>query len=142
VAGATTTTTGAGNGAAADEGPVLVDTLYGSTTADRLTLVTSAAKSPLNGSRATVVTARLLSTPFEPTVQGTRDPSETGFTGDPGTWAAVLLALGAFVAVIVGSVLLFRRMRFRTAYLISIAPLIAVTVVAAQAVARVLPAWM
>lgn len=140
VIGAVPTTSG--RPTATFEGPVLVDTLYGSTDADRLTLLTSAEKSPLNGTRATVVTARMLSVPFEPTVQGTRDPAETGFSGDQGVWPLVAIALAVFVGVVAGSVLLFRRMRFRTAYLISIAPLIAGAVLAGQAVARLLPAWM
>ncbi|MEI8001787.1 MAG: class E sortase [Actinomycetes bacterium] len=146
---ATTTTTGAGgtkgaDGAAAGptEGPVAADVLFGPTKDDRLTLVTSAAAAPWNDSKAVLVTAKLLTKPFEPTLQGTREPEETGFTGDAGVWSSVILALAALAAIVVGSVVLFRRMRFRTAYLLAIAPLLAVTVIAGETIARLLPAWM
>jgi len=122
-------------------GPLQVDSLYGPTSDDRLTLVTSAEKQPWNSSKATIVVAKLLSKPFEPTTQGTRASGETGFGGDAGAWSSVVLALMAFVAIIVGSVALYRRLRFRVAYVLTIAPLVALTIVTAEQMARLLPAW-
>ena len=56
-------------------------------------------------------------------------------------WPAVVLALLAFGAALAGAVLLYRRMRFRTAYLLTIAPLVALTVITGETVLRLLPAW-
>jgi len=122
-------------------GSVSVDELYGPTRDDRLTLVTSGSKAPWNTSQATVVVARLVGMPYPPTVQGARSSEETGMNGDSGAWAAVTLALLAFVGVIVGSVVLYRRMRFRVAYVLTIAPLVAFTIIAGETLARLLPAW-
>jgi hypothetical protein len=118
-----------------------VDQLYGPTQDDRLTLVTSARKTPWNSSAATVVVAKLLTKPFEPTLQGTREKGEDGVSGDSGAFAPVTLAALGFVAVIVASVALYRRMRFRIAYLLTIAPLVALTIVTGETIARLLPAW-
>jgi sortase A len=106
-----------------------------------LTLVTSADKSPTNGASAIVVTAKLEGKPFAPTLQGGRSDEQTGLTGDSGAWATFVLVMIAFVATVVGSVLLYRRLRFRTAYLLTIAPLVALMIVAGQTAARLLPAW-
>ena len=46
-----------------------------------------------------------------------------------------------FAVVLAGSVLLYRRMRCRTAYVLSIAPLVALMVIMGEAVVRLLPAW-
>jgi hypothetical protein len=120
---------------------VTVDTLYGPTNDDRLTLVTSGSKMPWNTSKATVVLAKLLGKPYPPTPQGARSADETGFASDSGAWAAVVLAMLAFIGVIVASVALYRRMRFRVAYVLTIAPLVAFTVIAGETLARLLPAW-
>ena len=118
-----------------------VDTLYGPTSGDQLTLVTSADKQPWNSSHAAIVVAKLLTKPFAPTAQGGRTDSQAGTSGDSGAGAAVLLAMLGFVAVIVASVALYRRMRFRIAYVLTIAPLVAFTIVAGESIARLLPAW-
>jgi len=120
---------------------VSVDKLYGPSTGDQLTLVTSGSKQPLNSSEATVVVARLLTEPFAPTPQGARSSTETGLHGDSGVLASVVLALLAFVGVIVASVALYRRMRFRVAYVLTIAPLVALTIITGETLARLLPAW-
>jgi hypothetical protein len=86
-----------------------VDTLYGPTSGDQLTLVTSADKEPWNSSDAAIVVARLLSKPFAPTAQGGRTDSQSGTGGDPGAWSTVLLAILGLVGVIVGSVALCLR---------------------------------
>ncbi len=158
--GATTTTSGTGNAAnAASSTPVQdisygktttktsknvtvkVSALYGRSTDDRLTLVTSASRSPLNSSQATEVVATMIGAPFKYTTQGARSSSQTGLHGDQGAWAAVFLALLALVAVVVASVVLYRRMRFRIAYVLTIAPLVALTVIFGESLIRLLPAW-
>jgi len=121
--------------------PLQVSRLYGRSDDDRLTLVTSASKQPWNSSQATVVVAKLLTKPFEPTTQGTRASGETGFGGDSGAWSSVVLALLAFGGVIVAAVALYRKLRFRVAYVLTIAPLVALTIVTAEQMARLLPAW-
>jgi hypothetical protein len=50
-----------------------------------------------------------------------------------------LLGLGA---VVLGALYLYRRCTARSAYLLSTAPLVALTVVAAESISRMLPAWM
>ena len=118
-----------------------IDKLFGPTTDDRLTLVTSASKAPWNSASAVVVSAKLVGKPYEPTPQGARSDDQTGLTGDSSAWPAVILALMAYVAAIVGSVVLYRRLSFRVAYVLTIAPLVALTVVAGEALSRLLPAW-
>jgi len=118
-----------------------IDKLYGPSSDDRLTLVTSASKVPWNSSEALVVTARLLSKPFAPTPQGARSGDQTGTHGDADAWAAVVLALMGFLGVIVASVMLYRKVRFRVAYVLTIAPLVAATIVTGETLARLLPAW-
>jgi hypothetical protein len=82
-----------------------------------------------------------MSKPFPPTNQNGRSDQETGMEGDSDALPTVVLALLAFVGVIVASVALYRKMRFRVAYVLTIAPLVALTVVAGEALARLLPAW-
>jgi sortase (surface protein transpeptidase) len=118
-----------------------IDQLYGPSSGDQLTLVTSAEKSPFNTGAATVVVAKLMSEPFPPTNQNGRNDAEIGRGSDPGALAAVVLSLMAFVAVIAASVALYRKMRFRIAYVLTIAPLVALTIVTGEALARLLPAW-
>ena len=120
---------------------VQVSALYGKSTDDRLTLVTSASRSPLNSSQATEVVATMIGAPFKYTTQGARSSSQTGLHGDQGAWAAVFLALLALVAVVVASVVLYRRMRFRVAYVLTIAPLVALIVIFGESLIRLLPAW-
>src|SRR5262249_48784811 len=116
-------------------------TLYGASKDDRLTLVTSATSEPWNVSSATVVTAKLIGLPFPPLVQGARTASQTSVGGDSGAWPSAILAVVAYGAVIGASVVAYRRLRFRLAYLLTIMPLVAVTVVLGQNVMRLLPSW-
>lgn len=120
---------------------VTVDALFGRTADSRLTLVTSAAVAPWNGSLATVVTATLESPPFAPTPQGGRTDSQTGLTGDATAWAPIGLALVAYGLAIGAAIVLYRRSTPRTAYLLTAPPLITCTIVAAEAAARLLPSW-
>ena len=118
-----------------------LNTLYGPTSDDRLTLVTSSTKTPWNGSSATVVVAGLMTKPFAFTPQGARSPTETGMTGDRGVAPTVVLSLLFLLGVVVASVALYRKLQFRVAYLLTIAPLVAATVIAGEQLIRLLPAW-
>ena len=125
-----------------DSGSTTVDALYGPSDDDRLTLVTSGSRAFWNTSSAVVVTARMVGKPFEPTAQGGRSNEQTGRSGDSGAWAAVILVLALYAAAIVGAVFLYRRMQFRIAYILTVAPLVALTVIAGETLSRLLPAWL
>jgi hypothetical protein len=87
------------------------------------------------------VIAKLLGKPFAPTPQGARSSNQTGLGGDSSAWPTVILCMIGFAGVITASVLLYRKLRFRVAYVITIAPLVAFTVITAEALIRLLPAW-
>jgi sortase A len=134
--------TAAADAAAVPEGQVTVDELYGPSDDDRLTLVTSATpKRPWVDDEALVVVATMDTTPFAPTPQGGRTTGNDGRQGDPAVTAPFLLALLAYGAAVAAAVWLFRNVRWRSAYLISLPLLIALTVVLAEQVVRILPAW-
>jgi sortase A len=122
-------------------GKVSVNQLYGPSVHDQLTLVTSASSVPWNSSHAVEVVARLKGQPYTPTPQESRSPTQQGNTGDPSNLAALVLALLALGAVLIGAVVLYRRTSVRSAYLLSMAPLLVCTVLAAEATSRLLPAW-
>ena len=115
--------------------------VFGPTTEDRLTLVTSASVMPGNSSKATVVIAKLDGLPFSPTPQGGRSNSQTGLTGDSGAWAGLALALQGFALAAGSAVFLYRRFSPRVAYLLTMPALLAFVVLAAEAASRLLPAW-
>jgi sortase A len=119
-----------------------LDHLYRSTKDNRLTLVTSASIVPGNSSRAVVVTALLHGKPYEATPQGPRDPSQLGNAGESGAWVELILSLLGFAVVVLGALYLYRRCTARSAYLLSTAPLVALTVLAAESISRMFPAWM
>ena len=138
---ASTTTTAAPT-AIVERGAISLDELYASTADDRLTLVTSADKSPRNAEVATVVVAQLQGLPFPPTPQGGRTASQSGLQGDSGAMAPFLLALSGFVLAAGAAVVLYRRSTVRIAYLLTTPPLIAFIILAAEAFSRFFPAWM
>jgi sortase A len=119
-----------------------LEPVYGTTQNNRLTLVTSASVVPWNSDRAVVVTAVLRGKPYAATPQESVDPNQLGNSGESGAWAELLLSLLALAAVAVGALYLYRRCTVRSAYLLSTAPLVAFTVVAAESISRMLPAWM
>jgi sortase A len=121
---------------------VTTDELYGPTDDDRLTLVTSGSRAFWNTSDAVVVVARMQGEPFAPRPQGGRVDAQTGTGGDSGAWAAVILSLLLYGGAIVASIFLYRRMRFRVAYVLTVAPLVALTVVTGETLSRLLPAWL
>lgn len=131
----------------ADDGPLLpagrltTDQLYGPSADDRLTLVTSASGSPTASDEALVVVAEMDGLPFAPTPQGGRTSVGDGRGGDPSATAPLALALLAYVGVLAATVVSYRRVPWRSAYLLSAPPLVALTIVVAEQVARFLPAW-
>lgn len=127
--------------AALPEGELTTDDLYGPTQDDRLTLVTSAATRPWNTARATIVIAEMRDRPFQPTPQSGRTAPQDGRGGDASALAPLLLAALAYVVAVVAAVVLYRRARPRSAYLLTAPPLVAATILTAEAVARLLPAW-
>jgi sortase A len=119
-----------------------IDAVFGPSKDDRLTLVTSANRLPINRSSAVVVVAKLTGTAFAPTPQGGRRNSDIGTRGDPGSGPPALLAILVYGLTMAGSVVLYRRLQPRTAYLLTIGPIIAITIVTAETLSRVLPAWV
>src|SRR5262249_54044970 len=120
---------------------VATSALYGPSKDDQLTLITSGSKAPWNRSTATVVVAKLLGTPFKFTPQGALSDGAMGNDGDTSAWPAAMLAVIAFGAVIAGSVAMYRRTTFRVAYALTIAPLVVLTIITGETLARLLPAW-
>jgi len=118
-----------------------LEPLYRTTHNNRLTLVTSASEVPWNSGQAVVVTAVLSGKPYPGTPQERRDVGPLGNTGELGAWIELLLCVLALVAVTVGAIYLYRRCTVRSAYLLSTAPLVALTVLAAESVSRLFPAW-
>jgi sortase A len=121
---------------------VTLNTLYRPTKDNRITLVTSASVAPWNSKQVVEVTAVMRGKPYQPTPQEARSPGQEGNTGDSSAWGELILSLQALVVVAVGGLFLYRRCTVRSAYLLSTAPLVACTVFAAEAVSRLLPAWM
>lgn len=118
-----------------------IETVFGPSKDDRLTLVTSGSRLPTNGSSAVVVVANLTGTPFAPTPQGGRANAGLGTRGDQGALAPAVLALLLYGSVMAASVMLYRRLQPRTAYLLTIGPILAVTIITAETLSRMLPAW-
>jgi sortase A len=123
------------------EGAVTVDELYGPSEDDRLTLITSASGNPTATDEATVVVATLDGLPFAPTPQGGRTSDGEGRSNDPQVVAALALALLAYIGVVTATVFWYRRIPWRSAYLLTAPPLVALTIVLAEQVSRLLPAW-
>ncbi len=121
---------------------VQVDDLYGPTTDDRLTLVTSDSLVPWNSSRATVVVATMDGSPFPPTPQNGRIDSATGVVGSATAWAPLALALMGLVVAAVSAAWLYRRTTFTVAYLLTTPPLILFTILMAETFSHLLPPWM
>ena len=132
----------AGSTPAGSTPAVTLNALYRPTTENRITLVTSASAAPWNSSRAIEVTAVLRGKPYGPLPQEARSPGQQGNTGDSSAWGELILAMQALVIVVIGGLFLYRRCTIRSAYLLSTAPLVACTVLAAEAISRLLPAWM
>jgi sortase A len=118
-----------------------IDDLYGPSTDNRLTLVTSRSDAPWATSGATVVVATMRTEPFTSTPQQSRQDGEDGRSAAGDAWAPFVLAVQAFALAAWGATLLYRRTPLRTAYLLSTAPLVVATILLAVAAGRLLPAW-
>ena len=139
--GESTTTTVAPVESSLNGGKLPLNSLYGTSSDDRLTLVTSASAFPWNSAEADVVVAVMIGKPFAPTPQNGRMADQTGNAGDPSSWPIVLLSLIFVVATIAGTVLLYRRSSPRVAYLLTVPPLVVFAILAAESFSRLLPAW-
>ena len=115
--------------------------LLGPTSNDRLTMVTSGERSPLNGSSATIVTAKMIGRPFEPTFQGAKTNAQTSLGSGDNTVPSLVLAVLLYSIAIGASIAVYRKLRFRVAYVITIAPLVAITIITAEALSRLIPSW-
>ncbi len=124
-----------------DSGRISIDDLYGPSSDDRLTLVTSNSAFPFNTADARVVIAVMDGKPFAPTPQNGRSTRQTGTSGDTSRWPMALLALLCLGGAIVGAVLLYRRSSPRVAYLLTVPPLLVFAVVASETLSQLLPAW-
>jgi sortase A len=134
---------GTGGDVVSVTGPRLTtfDELYAPSDDDRLTMVTSASAWPSNSSLATVVTAKLQGSPYEPTPQAGRSDNQNGNSGQSGSWPAVLLAVQAFVLSAGAAVYFYRRSSAAVAYVLTTPPLIVFAIIAAEQVGRMFPAW-
>jgi sortase A len=118
------------------------DGLYKSTKQDQLTIVTSGNREPWNSSEATVVVAKMEGLPYPPTTQGALTSEQTSVQQGSSVIPSVVLALFGYAAAIALAVLVYRRFRFRVAYLITIAPLVALTIITGETLGRLLPSWI
>ena len=119
-----------------------IDNVYGPSKDDRITLVTSNNALPWNESSATVVVAKMQGTAFAPTPQGARLDSDIGTQRDRGAMSSIVLALVLYGLAISASLLIYRRFQARTAYLLTIGPVLAATIIAAETISRAFPAWI
>ena len=115
--------------------------LYAPSNDNRLTMVTSASVVPWSTSHATVVVATMKTQPFVPTPKNGRSTAADGRHGDGSAGAPLVLALLAYIAAAVASVLLYRRFSFRSAYLLSTPVLVMFALLLGEVVTRLLPAW-
>jgi sortase A len=123
------------------DGPLTADQLFGPSPDDRLTLVTTASGAPGAADEAVVVVARMEGQPFPPTPQGGRTLDADGRSGSSSTWSSLILALLAYVVAVVGAVWLNRNVPWRSAYLLTAPVLVALTIVVADELVAILPAW-
>ncbi len=124
-----------------DSGRISIDSLYGPSTDDRLTLVTSDSAFPFNTAEARVVIAVMAGKPYAPTPQNGRTNRQTGTTSDTSHWPIALLAALCLAGAIAGAVLLYRRSSARVAYLLTVPPLLVFAVLASETLSQLLPAW-
>jgi|GEM_PF-831890 len=138
---APTTTTTAAVESSLGGGSIPLNSLYGTSTDDRLTLVTSASAFPWNSGEATVVIAVMKGKPFEPTPQNGRSAKGAGNEGDSSKWPVTVLAFLCLATAVGGAVLLYRRSTPKIAYLLTVPPLLAFAILASESFSLLLPAW-
>jgi sortase A len=113
----------------------------GPTDDDRLTLITSASGWPSSSTRGTVVRAKLVGVPFEPTAQGTRPAGIPGHLGDPAANDRLVLCLLVFTLAAVGAAKAHRTWKPLVAHLLTTPALVVLAIVTAETATRFLPAW-
>ncbi len=138
---APTTTTTVAVESALGGGAIPLNSLYGTSTDDRLTLVTSASAFPWNSGEATVVIAVMKGKPFEPTPQNGRSAKGAGNEGDSSKWPVTILAFLCLAAAVGAAVVLYRRSTPKIAYLLTVPPLLAFAILASESFSLLLPAW-
>lgn len=131
-----------GNPGEPDKGSALVDDVFGPSQDDQLTLITSASKVPWNSGKATVVVATMRDAPFPPMAQGGRSDRDTGGHPDGDAKAPAVLVMLVYGLAMGASVVLYRRLPTRVAYLLTAAPIIALTIITGETFSRLFPAWM
>ncbi|MEI7622077.1 MAG: sortase [Actinomycetes bacterium] len=136
-----TTTTTVSVESALNGESIPLNSLYGSSTDDRLTLVTSASAFPWNSAEATVVIAVMKGKPFEPTPQNGRSAKGTGNEGDSSKWPVTILAFLCLAAAVGAAVVLYRRSTPKIAYLLTVPPLLAFAILASESFSLLMPAW-
>jgi LPXTG-site transpeptidase (sortase) family protein len=141
VAAAVTTTTEAPVIESSLTGSIPLDSLYGTSKDDRLTLVTSASAFPWNAAEANVAVAVMIGKPFPPTPQNGRSARQAGNTGDSSRWPITMLSFLFLAAAVAGAVVLYRRSSPRVAYLLTVPPLLAFAILASESLSLLLPAW-
>jgi sortase A len=122
--------------------PIDIDLLYGRTADSRLTLITSASGVPTNSTYATVVVAKMEGVPYQRTPQNGRSDAQSGVDGGTTAWASLALVAFAFAAAAGAAVALHRNSTPVVAYVLTTPPLICFTILGAETLARLLPAWM
>ena len=135
------TSTSLAPGSVLDGGAIGLDSLYGASSDDRLTLVSSASAFPWNSAEATVVIAVMKGKPFEPTPQNGRSVTQTGNRGSTSQWPTAVLAILCLGVAIAGAVVLYRRSSPRIAYLLTVPPMLAFAILASESLSLLLPAW-
>jgi sortase A len=121
---------------------VSANVILGPSKGNQITLLTSGSSVPWNTGRTLVVIGELQGHPYQPTPQEARSPSQQGNAGDPTALAWFILAALALAACFAGAFVLYRRSTPRSAYLLTTAPLLVFTILAAEALSRLLPAWL
>ncbi|MGH3392010.1 MAG: class E sortase, partial [Actinomadura sp.] len=116
--------------------------VYGPSTDDRLTLVSSWTPTPWEGHRALVVVAKSAGLPFPPTPQGARSRFQDGRHGDATAVAQIVLFGVLFAGGAVAAVVLYRRWVSLSTYVITAPVMLALIVLTAEAATRLLPAWV
>ena len=89
-----------------------------------------------------MVVAKLEDQPFAPTLQGGRTAGETGGQPDGSARASAILTMLVYGLGLGLAVLLFRRLPSRVAYLLTVAPIVALTIIGGETISRLFPAWL
>lgn len=109
---------------------------------DRLTLLTNGSASPLNRTRALVITAAMRDRPFAPTPQGGRVAATDGRQGDPAAYGWLLIDTVLLVGSAALAVVLYRRFVPRVTYVLTAPVLVTLLILTTDQVMRLTPAWV